>query len=373
MDGGKQGKTLFLCLVCFAVLAAAIQGCGSETATAWDALSDCPSGNCDVAPEPDAAPDTSTDQTLPCDPYICADYCRSQGFAAGVCDEGDHCTCTDLPPSDEVCGDGIDNNANGAIDENCSCMTGDTQTCYSGPLSTRNVGMCMDGIQQCEGAMEFLHWGSCDGEVKPSEEICDGWDNDCDGQLDEGCVSECYPVEFGRETICDNGIDDDCDGLIDCADPDCECCVPVPEICSNRIDDDCDGRTDCFDLIDCLISPPPEDCFNGLDDDCDRYVDCDDTDCCEVPECYDPSKCGLPCCEPGTTRWCDTPSYCSWGTQQCLPDGTWGTCNETTDRPAGCEGYYFDRECCLDAGECCMNYPYDDTSVGNCDGIAVDC
>lgn len=42
---------------------------------------------------------------------------------------------------------------------------------------------------------------------------------------------------------CYNGIDDDGDGLIDCADPDCDC----TEICDNGIDDDGDGLVDADD------------------------------------------------------------------------------------------------------------------------------
>jgi hypothetical protein len=59
------------------------------------------------------------------------------------------------------------------------------------------------------------------------------------------------------EGSCTNGVDEDCDGLVDCADPDCDgdpacepACVPIgpSEIfCSDELDDDCDGLIDCAD------------------------------------------------------------------------------------------------------------------------------
>jgi hypothetical protein len=69
--------------------------------------------------------------------------------------------------------------------------------------------------------------------------------------------------------ICDNGIDDDDDGLIDDNDPDCQV-PPSDEICDNGIDDDGDGLVDGDDP-NCLTCPEsavyPRDCnqdFNQI-------------------------------------------------------------------------------------------------------------
>ena len=55
------------------------------------------------------------------------------------------------------------------------------------------------------------------------------------------------------ESECDNGQDDDGDGLFDCCDPDCAC-SPGVEICDNGFDDDCDGLIDLQDS-DCIGAP----------------------------------------------------------------------------------------------------------------------
>jgi len=56
----------------------------------------------------------------------------------------------------------------------------------------------------------------------------------------------------GPELLCNDGWDNDCDGLADAADPDCA--GMVAEQCANLVDDDADGKIDCADP-DCANFP----------------------------------------------------------------------------------------------------------------------
>ena len=56
------------------------------------------------------------------------------------------------------------------------------------------------------------------------------------------------------------------------------------EVCNDRVDNDADGLVDCFD-DDC--PPCDEDCTNGEDDDFDNLVDCFDPDCSDSNICCD--------------------------------------------------------------------------------------
>ena len=77
-------------------------------------------------------------------------------------------------------------------------------------------------------------------------------------------------IAVGGE-ICDDGADNDADGLIDCADPDC---IGVglcgPEICDDGFDNDGDGLIDCFDVLDCQGTPA---CPAATNDECVSATD----------------------------------------------------------------------------------------------------
>lgn len=105
------------------------------------------------------------------------------------------------------------------------------------------------------------------------------------------CSTTCEAVL--REN-CDNGVDDDKDGLVDCADDDCATharCLPET-LCNDRLDNDGDGDIDCDDS-DCATLPvcEPENCTNGVDDNGDGFIDCQDAQCVGVADCIGVEVC----------------------------------------------------------------------------------
>lgn len=79
----------------------------------------------------------------------------------------------------------------------------------------------------------------------------------------------CVPTGT-TENVCDDGADDDCDGLVDSADPDCPRCSQFELDCSNGVDEDCDDLVDVDDP-DCSPSGCGEACPSGyycIDDVC---------------------------------------------------------------------------------------------------------
>jgi hypothetical protein len=81
------------------------------------------------------------------------------------------------------------------------CEPGKTQKCFVGDAKLAGIGACVQGTQSCVPKGEFGEWGACTGSGKPTPEVCNGIDDDCDGVVDEGLTRACYDGAAGTETL----------------------------------------------------------------------------------------------------------------------------------------------------------------------------
>ena len=155
----------------------------------------------------------------------------------------------------------------------------------------------MEGMS-CPGAGWVEIRGDCDDTnalfFPGATEYCDGADNDCDGEQDEGGVDPAMGwVDVDRDGFGASGREiltcvptiliaprpGDCDETNATVNP------GATEDCSRSGDEDCDGLADCEDA-DCFgVIACQEDCLTPGDEDSDGLEDCEDDDCWTVPGC----------------------------------------------------------------------------------------
>jgi len=216
----------------------------------------------------------------------------------------------------EVCGNGVDDDCDGEVDElmtlagapDCWCELGSTDDCGS------NIGICSQGITVCKMSLSgFPVWGSCTNEVGPREEACNRLDDDCDGVVDnvnggtsiDSSKCGCYGDVLPSPEIC-NEIDDDCDGSIDdglscCTEGETRPCGSDTGACHSGTQTCTSGSWQGSECVG-SIGPSAELCYDETDNDCDGTIDegCDPEYTCnnEIKDLNeDGIDCGGPCPE----------------------------------------------------------------------------
>ncbi len=273
-----------------------------------------------------------------------------------VVDDTD-CDDTDLninPGAIEVC-DGIDNNCDGNTDE------GVTNTYYA-DTDNDGYGDAANTTQACSVPTGYVSDNTdCDDNeaaAYPSAtEICDGIDNNCDGNTDEGVTNTYY-------------ADTDNDGYGDAANTTQACSVPTGYVSDN---------TDCDDN-EAAAYPGATEVCDGIDNNCDGntdegvlntyYLDLDSdgygdvvnaTQACSAPTGFvaDNNDCddSNPNTNPGAAEICDgIDNNCDGNTDEGVSntyyadtdtDG-YGDANSTTQACTAPSGYVSDNTDCDD-------------------------
>jgi len=170
---------------------------------------------------------------------------------------------------------------------------------------TMKLGVCAGGTTQCSSGGAKV---TCEPNIKPSAEKCNGLDDDCNGTVDDPdapglcdpgfvcsqgtCIPPCSDTEFpcAPPTVCDKS-----DQL--CKDPAC-----VGKMCGK--DQTCYQGT-CIGGCDNVICPPGQVCRIGQCVDPCKGVTCPSTQVCDNGACVSPCSCrpcaaGQTCTSKGT-------------------------------------------------------------------------
>ncbi len=255
--------------------------------------------------------------------------------------------CPIFPPlANDVTCDGVDDNCNGQVDED---FPDEGMVC-----STGLKGQCATGKIHCiNGAV------LCVPDHAPQPEICNGLDDDCDGIVDNGFDTQNDPNHCGAScTKCDRP-----NAIQGCSMGVCKYVACAPGYVDLHPDAQFPNMPGC----DYKCSPTGPEVCDGIDNDCNGLID--DADPNEIPApanfCASKGVCAgsKPVCAPGPAGCSDTATAyrCNYPATAEVDN-----CGNLLVRETKCDGIDGNCDGVVDDGFPQLNTPCDDGKLGAC-------
>jgi hypothetical protein len=272
-----------------------ICGCGTEDIDSdgdgyYACINDCNDSNAAIHPGADDSTCNNVDDD--CDGLTDEEYapeatscgigaCGATGETSCVAGEVED-SCTEGTPVTEVC-DNLDNDCDGTVDEDLIQAT----SCGVGECGATGIETCNAGVLECNAVP---------GTPAADDSVCNGIDDDCNGQVDEDYTPTATTCGVGEcsasgQLICQGGAETDtCTPGTPAADD--SVCDGLDNDCNGQVDEDyvvtatncgvgaclASGQLECqagAEVDTCTAGAPAADdsTCNGIDDDCDGEVD----------------------------------------------------------------------------------------------------